>query len=307
MKIIGAGLSGLLCGAMNPGSIIYEAQKSLPNNHGAILRFRDDKISKALNIPFKKVRVHKNIFYEDQLWSDADIQMMNKYSKKVTGEYGTRSIGDCSAVTRYIAPDDFIQQLADRCVIRYNCEYPDAFVDWDDEPRMHPGPYVSTIPMPIMLKACGAMAKMIDDFKRQPIWTMTYEFGDVNLYQTIYFPGAHTYIYRASFTGSKLIVETTKNPETVGFSIHTVLQAFGLSFPEYTALDSGSQEYGKIIEFDPEKRRTIIAMLSHKHDIYSLGRYATWRNILLDDVFDDIRVIQRLMRMDEYSHRIESS
>jgi len=36
------------------------------------------------------------------------------------------------------------------------------------------------------------------------------------------------------------------------------------------------------------------------YNVYSLGRYATWRNILLDDVYHDINVIKQLMDSDGY-------
>jgi len=299
MKIIGAGLSGLLCGAMNPGSTIYEAQKSLPNNHGAILRFRDDKISRALNIPFKKVRVRKGIWIPRKGFVHPAINLSNMYSRKCTGEFGARSIDNLDTVTRYIAPDDFIQQLADRCEIRYGHYWGLAFAN-------KAKPTISTIPLPVMLKAVLDFPELDVEtaaFKRQPIWSRTFEFQNTNLYQTIYFPDPSQPLYRASFTGNKMICEYTSDDR------ECPLTAFGMG----DALWVGSgvqvkrQEYGKIIEIPSEQRRAIIGHLSHKHNIYSLGRYATWRNILLDDVFDDIRVIQRLMRMDEYSHRIEAS
>ena len=36
------------------------------------------------------------------------------------------------------------------------------------------------------------------------------------------------------------------------------------------------------------------------HGVYSLGRFATWRNILLDDVVKDIDVIKSMMGQDKY-------
>jgi hypothetical protein len=36
--------------------------------------------------------------------------------------------------------------------------------------------------------------------------------------------------------------------------------------------------------------------LTHERNIYSLGRFATWRNILLDDVVDDIAAIKKLLK-----------
>jgi hypothetical protein len=36
-------------------------------------------------------------------------------------------------------------------------------------------------------------------------------------------------------------------------------------------------------------------MLTEEHNIYSLGRFATWRQLLLDDLVKDIGVIEKLI------------
>jgi hypothetical protein len=295
MKIIGAGLSGLLAGALIPGSKIYERQTSLPNNHGAILRFRSDKISKALNIPFRKVRVTKAIWSEVMYgFAEPTPRIKNMYSKKVTGVYGQRSIDDIVPCYRYIAPDDFITQLAERCEILFAREFP------SDVPAG--GPVISTIPLPVMMSSMG-MKHTDVNFNRQPIWSSIYEFDDVDLYQTIYFPDPNTYVYRASFTGNKLIVESVANPRNVGDAVDMVLNAFGVE-ANWVSSEVKNEKYGKIIEIDAHIRHSIIQQLSMKNNIYSLGRYATWRNILLDDVFEDIHRIKALSQKDSYLRRL---
>ncbi len=299
MKIIGAGLSGLLAGAMFPGSTIYERQGELPHNHGAILRFRSEKISQALGIPFKKVRVTKAIWFgQEEVQPTPRIQ--NLYSRKVTGEYNARSIRDIEPVDRWIAPDDFIEQLAKRTTIVFNAPWqPSKWLDYQ-------GPIISTIPMPVMLKLLGTAVPGLNEtmFHRAPIWTRTYTFEDnVDLYQTIYFPGGDTTLYRASFTGNKLICEYSSDPN---IKSNMPIDAFGLEHiiayePEKV---TKHQEFGKIIPIDNYIRRKIMSDLTHNHNIYSLGRFATWRNILLDDVFDDIRRIKDMAQMDSYSRRI---
>ena len=58
MIIAGAGLAGLIAGNIfrNYSPRIIERQESLPNNHKAILRFRDHSVSEATGIEFKKVK-----------------------------------------------------------------------------------------------------------------------------------------------------------------------------------------------------------------------------------------------------------
>ena len=314
MKIIGAGLSGLLAGAMIPGSTIYEKQGSLPHNHGAILRFRSDKISRALGIPFKKVRVTKAIWYDGQEVQPTP-RIQNMYSHKVLGEYNARSIRDIEPVDRWIAPDDFIEQLAKRCTIVFHRPYPNQvpagkpLISTIPMPVLinQVKPLISTIPMPVMInQVMDNPEYKFAKFKRAPIWTRTLTFEDnVDLYQTIYFPGPETCLYRASFTGNKLILEYIRNPNETD-DVAPVWQAFGLEpviefEPEKT---TKKEEYGKIVPIDNLIRRSIMAQLTREHNIYSLGRYAVWRNILLDDVFDDIRRIKEMVQMDSYSRHM---
>lgn len=296
MKIIGAGLSGLIAGAMFPGSLIFERQKELPNNHGAVLRFRTNKIARALNIPFKEVRVTKAIVYQGK-WQWPDPKMQNYYSRKVTGEYTARSIASIDPVTRYIAPDNFIERLGEINEIYFGTSYPRGF-DFKE-------PTISTIPMPALLDAVDAPYHIGQEFHRRSIYTAHLDFESADLYQTIYFPGEETPVYRASMTGSKMIVESIIGSDT-DWNLDYVVEAFGLPC-EWSHVDAGSfkhQHYGKIVEFDQSIRRSIIGQLTQDYNIYSLGRYATWRNILLDDVYEDIIAISGLIRMDPYTRRM---
>ena len=54
MIIFGAGLAGLLSANMmrSHKPTVYEFQSELPNNHGALLRFRSDKVGTATNTFF---------------------------------------------------------------------------------------------------------------------------------------------------------------------------------------------------------------------------------------------------------------
>jgi hypothetical protein len=298
IKIIGAGLSGLIAGAMIPGSTIYEKQPTLPNNHGALLRFRSNKIGEALGIPFKKVRVTKAIWlYGAEVQPTPRVQ--NMYSGKVVGNYLPRSIGDIAPVDRYIAPYNFIDLLAKRCDINYGY---DAFV----EQRSGWGPIISTIPMPITMAKMGlAVPGGNLTFLHQPIWSKEYLCNHIDLYQTIYFPGSGP-IYRASFTGEKLLLEFNADPKIHGIDLYDVQQAFGIEDLMELAnpMPEKEQHYGKLVPIEDYKRKTIMRNLTQDQNIYSLGRYATWRNILLDDVFDDVFKIRSLIEMDDYARKL---
>ena len=50
-----------------------------------------------------------------------------------------------------------------------------------------------------------------------------------------------------------------------------------------------------MLPIDNELRKEFMHYATANFNIYSLGRFATWRPILLDDVVDDLAVIERMM------------
>lgn len=84
VAIYGAGLAGLLAANMLRGMspTVFEAQGSLPNNHGALLRFRSDKAGTACGIPFKKVHVTKAIKYDGKITTEPNLFLSNMYSQR---------------------------------------------------------------------------------------------------------------------------------------------------------------------------------------------------------------------------------
>ena len=104
MIIAGAGLAGLIAGNIfrNYSPRIIERQESLPNNHKAILRFRDHSVSEATCIEFKKVKVRKGIAYKNDWLSRSNPKVANLYSIKVTGKVQSRSCWNLNDAERYI-------------------------------------------------------------------------------------------------------------------------------------------------------------------------------------------------------------
>src|SRR6478735_6009068 len=110
IKVVGAGMAGLLAGAIlrDECSEIVEAQKSLPHNHTALLRFRSSIVGDAVNIPFTEVQVMKAV----QSFSNPVADAIS-YSVKTNGSARLRSItgAEGKIEKRYIAPDDFVERL----------------------------------------------------------------------------------------------------------------------------------------------------------------------------------------------------
>ncbi len=283
--------------------VIYEAQSSLPNNHAALLRFRSDAVSRATGIPFKQVEVSKAIFYRDHIYTQPNLELSNLYSRKVTGEYLSRSIGDLSTVTRYIAPADFIAQMSKGLDIKYNQLLTIAVMD-----QPQPSPVISTIPMPAMMQMTGWKGP---EFKFKTIWSATATILSPNTYlhQTIYFPHPVQNYYRASITGNQFILEFSSKPysdATMASDLETALAAFGIACTKLSPISFKEQKYGKLLPIDNEDRRRFILALTDQFRIYSVGRFATWRQILMDDVVQDVAQVERwITDRDGYQRRLE--
>jgi len=296
MKIIGAGLAGLLCGFMNPDSTIYEAGNGR-NKHTAVLRMRTPEISRITGIPFKKKTVYKSIWLDGKEQQPSP-RIGHMYSKKVIGEITKRSIMDISPKVRYIPPGDFQARLADRVSnqIIYNHK-----ITGSDFPS---GPVVSTVPMPVLMKMFDINMDM--QFTRKSIYVSRYKIKNCDSYSTVYYPGRDIPIYRATLTGDILIIESKSCIHKDHSRQYTsyVLKTLGLVKSDIDCVISINDEhkFGKIYKTDEKKRRTFISNMTLHNELYSLGRYATWRpGVLLDDIVNDIFVIRKLVESDKYS------
>ncbi len=305
IKIIGAGLSGLIAACRIKNADIIESNSRM-ENHKALLRFRDESVSNITGIKFRPVTVHKEIYYNRQSYSKCSVELANRYSNKVMGGYvGDRSIWNLDTVTRYIAPPDFYDQLVDRHErekgIYWNCEITEI-------PRGNGTKYISTIPMPAIIEACGLNVDL--DFSFKSIEVQRYRLPPgTDLYQTIYFPETSIRVYRASITGDLLIVEALERPALDWYlpddeALAYVLRAFGMCSTDVDAIESVQQRYGKIVELPKEARQGILYELTRDFNVFSLGRFACWRNILLDDVAKDIDIVQRLINASVYSREL---
>ena len=296
--IVGAGLAGLIAANAFPKMEVFEIAPEPRESHKALLRFRSDDVSHLTNIPFKAVKVHKGIWYNPKGgWVAPSIETANLYSNKVLGKLLPRSIWNLEPVTRYIAPDDFYDQLVDKAGARLHWDFR---VDFNKCANMN-APTISTTPLNVTTKELGIDHGI--DFRRSGITVQRFRIPDCDVYQTVYFPTPNHSLYRASITGDILILEFVTSPQ--GTFMMDVIEAFalkgGLPMEE---LGEVQQRYGKIAPINEDKRKALVGHLSTDHNIYSLGRFATWRNLLLDDVVQDIAVIKRLMNGDGYARRL---
>ncbi len=297
-RIIGAGLSGLIAAHAWPSVPVIEAQKE-PNPHRALLRFRSEAVAQLTGIAFKKVLVRKGLYSRGE-YRAPTIALANNYSTKVLGRVvGDRSIWNLDPVERWIAPENFQEQLTNNVWNR---------VTFNAEDDMLAGfkPFISTAPMPVALNALGIAHEAT--FDRAAIDVQRFRLKRCDAHQTVYFPDLDTGLYRASITGDLLIVEslfgTAADVKTLA---PLMLGAFGIRLDGSEILPRAHQEYGKIVNLPDAQRRSLMYKLTSEHGVYSLGRFAQWRNILLDDVVNDIYVIKKLLATDNYELRKAAS
>lgn len=286
--IVGAGLAGLIAAHAWPSAQIIEASPQPKENHKALLRFRSDAVAKLIGIEFRRVLVHKGIWF-DNAFVEPNIKVANLYAQKVLGDgrlRGDRSIWKVDAVERFIAPDDLYAQLLDAVGDR---------ISWGTSADFSAikSSCVSTAPLPITLKELGLQTDI--EFRRAKINVRRWRLHGADVFQTIYYPAPSTNLYRASITGDVLIAEISGDFFDE-YDLHTIEQSFGISLNGAEDLGAVEQKYGKIEPIDSEIRKALLFSITHQHGVYSLGRFATWRNILLDDVVDDIAVIKRLAK-----------
>jgi hypothetical protein len=279
----------------------FESSPQPRAEHRALLRFRSDAVARLTGIEFTKVKVRKGIWHEGAFHAPS-IALANMYAQKVAGGalVGDRSIWNVEAVERWVGPDDLYEQLLQNVGKRVSWGQP---FDWAAHALLSPTyPIVSTAPLPITAKALGLVANDVV-FPRAPIKVMRQKLWRANVYQTVYFPEPESPLYRASITGDTLICEYMASWKgDIADSWPDVINAFGLN-PHLTPDgEIVEQQYGKIAPVHDAQRRELLFRMTQQHRVYSLGRFATWRNILLDDVVQDVDVIKRLMRNDGYAH-----
>lgn len=294
MNIIGAGLTGLIAAYAFKDAVINEYLKE-PRVHKAVLRFRTEEVSKLTGIPFKKVLVHKAVS-ENGGFVTPNLRHMNHYSLKVAGGYYDRSIGNLEPSVRYIAPLDFHQQMLDHHKGR-------IFFGSDVPLTEMTTPVISTLPLNILVDKFKLDAQLPKEaLHSNPIYVTTVDVEHCDLYQTIYFPELSNPVYRASITGNQIIIESML---TIGRTrIEDTIETFGISGGWSIASMNFEQKIGKFNPLEENYRKQLMYDITSALGIYSLGRHATWRKILLDDVVNDIQRIESMLKTSAYDRML---
>jgi hypothetical protein len=330
--VIGAGMAGLLAAGMlrNNCEQVLEAQTELPNNHSAVLRFRSSVVGDTLNIPFRKVQVLK----ASVPWRNPVADAL-AYSAKTNGSMSLRSSitarGEMSE--RFVAPTDLVKRMASAVMAPIRLGEAGLSERMMLSNKALPGDYriISTIPMPSLMRLLGW--KDVPDFHSVPGYNINFRVDGLNAYATLYVPDPKIEVSRISITGDlvtvehqypdlsmsevkEMVVNINKNYQLGNYLDGATLnQVFALlGFDVFVSKNNVAsfvkdahatvQRYAKIKPIDDGLRKRFILWATEKHNIYSLGRFATWRpGLLLDDVVNDIRVIQKIAAGGSYDAR----
>jgi hypothetical protein len=261
-------------------------------------------VGDTVGIPFRKVKVLKAV----QSWSNPVADAL-AYSMKATGTYSLRSSISANGELeeRFIAPPDFLPRLADRAgSVVYGVKADIASIC---DAQADGCSIISTIPMPALMDLLGYDGPR-PAFAYQDGAVLTATIESCDAYATVYLPNPILRYYRVSVTGSRLIVEYSGNnlafdeldaPMAVGWLGIDGFRAGGC----LSDIQFKPQRYAKIVAIDENLRKRFLSWASQEHGVYSLGRFATWRpGLLLDDIVNDVRVIQRLAETDHaYDYR----
>jgi hypothetical protein len=304
--IIGAGLSGLICGRILQTKFIkptiFEAMDTLPNNHSAILRFRSSVVGDRTSIPFRKVSMIKCVHPHKNTVADA-----LTYSQKCSGLLRSdRSITSGTQIgERYIAPDDFIARLASDLDIQFSSRF---------NPVAAAHPVISTMPMPTLMKLLAYPSR--PEFRSTEAVNVSFRVKDCDAFVSVYDPAPESPIARASITGDKVICECPLavndwDDEQSEFVVARAIELLGL--PGKSSIETGTVNakyalYSKILPIDEKVRKDFMHWATEKHNVYSLGRFATWKpGLLLDDLVKDIDQIANWARSNNSYERKQNA
>lgn len=301
LLIIGAGHAGLLAANMlrRHAPTVVEKSPTIPRNHAALLRLRTPAVGDALGLPLRQVRVSKALYTPGRgVHKDLTPAVANRYSLKVTGEVHARSITDLEDDFRYLPPDDFTAHMASMVLDKIKLGE-DAF---DTVTGRTPAPpCISTLPMPVLMAQLCWPGPM-PEFKHKEIHVARFRLGiNCTVHQTLYCVEPFMF-YRATLQDSELIMEFMQgvDPYTATDSAELLLNDLLGFKPVILQTSVTPQRYGKMVAIEEDVRRAFIAWATEHHGVYSLGRFATWRPLLLDDLVQDIKKIDLLLESDTY-------
>lgn len=288
--------------------------------HDAIMRFKTPDVLNILGIPQKKITVKKAVLADYGLEDRADFGLQNKYSLKVTGTLTSRSIDFNNPVeTRYVAEGDLNAEL--NKILKNHLANPTiAPENFLYMTKRSASKFINTTPLSIYDKNISINNDPLGMIKKIFVAKFLIPVKS-DVYQTIYCPDMKMKTYRASIEPYKdktLLRMEMVNVDNKWPLINLtkerdlLLEVFGLDSinkKEIYTISARFQAFGKLNTsmIDESVRKLAIIRLTRNFGVYSFGRYGTMRSIGLDSMVNDLKVIDKLLKMDEYSEKLYGS
>jgi hypothetical protein len=174
--------------------------------------------------------------------------------------------------------------------------------------RGNPPGIISTMPMPALMSELQYPHANSVGFRSIAGRNIVAKVRDMDAYASLYVPDPQFPGARISLCGDEMIIECygadACHMADDDLVEHACYHA-GIFYNDVTSYQAFEQRYAKILPIDDNERKRFILWATEECNIYSLGRFATWRpGLLLDDVVNDVRVIHRLATgHSSYSHR----
>lgn len=331
--VIGSGIAGCLAANFFKAEEVVVVEKSpkinFNSSHNAVMRMGDQRIGLILGSRLKKIEVKKEFYWDGVIYKDPPISAKNSYSLKVSGIIQERSIKRPSG-GRYLFDEDKnylkgIRRHFSSEVIKIE----DKFLELKDlvSSRIYREEYdvcISTIPLFSLGKIIGwEEFDVFFDLRR--VYTCVFDIGksfpvssEVN--QTIYVSDICFDMYRATLQGCKMIFEFVgleeekENKEREGKwgkEIIEIMALFGIPNPilyfDPDEFEFKRNSQGKISKIDEGKRKGILSSITEEYNLYSLGRYATWKpQLMVEDLVQDLERIREMIKIGEKRRKYES-
>ena len=325
--VVGAGLSGLIAANLLKSRgydiRVYESQTALPDNHQAVLRFRSPVLGEVLGIPFKRVQALLCLAPSLHTAQNPLLHALN-YSYVTTGSRRTdrsitRLLDGPKVVERWVAPPNFREILLERL----DLDTVEFGVAWGISSEREILPTVLTVPM----SASFAMLDKPDltlplsekpDFRANQYIVISAGVLNTDAHGSIYNPYTieQEPWTRISINGNRAMMEISlswaDSPSISGKQRAHFINMFEIILIHLLGLEidysKGPPQFyhsqtDRILPIPDRFRKAFIMYLTDKHNIYSLGRFATWRpGMLLDEIIQDTSIIASMIEGDNVPH-----
>lgn len=308
VAIVGAGLAGIIAEsaiskAFTDSKVaVFDGKKTkgISDQHKAVMRLHNDSIKEYVNCSLRPIKVQKAVYHKGVIYDSPNLLLNNLYSLKVYDSIGSRSLLQLGSVERYLISNIRVSSVN---YIRQNV----LGIKDSQLLSLHGSSYdydicISTIPMPLLLKLVGKDYEV--KFKHRSVFVATFDLNiKSDVHQTLYFTDPSESIpYRVTIEGNKVIAEflIRMEKEDIDLSLmNKIMMPFGINgvYCDEDTVETFEQKMGKIDPIDDNLRRRIMMELTDEFNVYSFGRFATWRPLRVDQVLEDIKKIIMLIRV----------